>query len=191
MRLSSTFKRSLGLQSVKFLLADLPIEDKDLALRKTIPFSKTIDHYAYLSGDGGVQTVTVPARATYIYEYSGAYPRVLFVDSARAVRGGEEALEAIMDPAFDLRTEVVLEVPDAILPSTGSGTGTASITDDRENSLEVAVQSASEGYLVLADTFYPGWTATVDGTSMPILRANYAFRAIKVPAGEHRGVFSF
>jgi len=191
LRLSSTFKRSLGLQSVKFLLADLPIEDKDLALRKTIPFSKTIDHYAYLSGDGGVQTVTVPARATYIYEYSGAYPRVLFVDSARAVRGGEEALEAIMDPAFDLRTEVVLEVPEAILPSTGSGTGTASITDDRENSLEVAVQSASEGYLVLADTFYPGWTATVDGTSMPILRANYAFRAIKVPAGEHRVVFSF
>ena len=45
--------------------------------------------------------------------------------------------------------------------------------------VEVGLQR--EGYLVLADTWYPGWRASVDGRSVPILRANYAFRAVFVP----------
>ena len=41
------------------------------------------------------------------------------------------------------------------------------------------------GYLVLADTWYPGWEAAVDGETVPLLRANYAFRAVYLEAGEH------
>jgi uncharacterized membrane protein YfhO len=44
---------------------------------------------------------------------------------------------------------------------------------------------------VLADTHYPGWFATVDGQSEPLLRANYAFRAVRVPAGPHTIVFDY
>jgi uncharacterized membrane protein YfhO len=38
---------------------------------------------------------------------------------------------------------------------------------------------------VLADTWYPGWQATVDGVPTEILRANHAFRAVRLEAGEH------
>lgn len=38
---------------------------------------------------------------------------------------------------------------------------------------------------MLSDTWYPGWQATVDGEPADILRANYAFRAVRLDAGEH------
>lgn len=41
------------------------------------------------------------------------------------------------------------------------------------------------GFIVLADTFHEGWQATVDGHSVPVIRANRAMRAIPVPAGQH------
>ena len=46
-------------------------------------------------------------------------------------------------------------------------------------------------YLVFAETWYPGWSATVNGTSVPILRANLAFQAVAVPAGESEVVFCY
>jgi len=50
---------------------------------------------------------------------------------------------------------------------------------------------ASEGYLILTDTYYPGWRACVDGEELSIIRANLLFRAISLSAGQHRVEFSY
>jgi hypothetical protein len=50
---------------------------------------------------------------------------------------------------------------------------------------------ACAGYVVLADPFYPGWTADVDGQRTTVFRAYGALRAIQVPAGEHTMEFVF
>jgi uncharacterized membrane protein YfhO len=47
------------------------------------------------------------------------------------------------------------------------------------------------GYLVLTDTYYPGWRATVDGQPAEILEANHAFRAVQLDRGEHTVTFEY
>lgn len=45
--------------------------------------------------------------------------------------------------------------------------------------------SSRDAVLVLSERDYPGWTATLDGRSVGVLRADYALRGIYVPAGKH------
>lgn len=51
------------------------------------------------------------------------------------------------------------------------------------NGLEVEVVSSRPGLLVLNETFYQGWDATVNGADAEIYQVNGAFRAVKIPSG--------
>ena len=53
------------------------------------------------------------------------------------------------------------------------------------------MRARSESYLVLSDSWYPGWLATVDGVDVPIERANILFRAVRVPPGDHTVEFRY
>jgi hypothetical protein len=55
----------------------------------------------------------------------------------------------------------------------------------------VAVNAPGGGFLVLADSDYPGWGAAVDGEAAPVCRADYLFRAVPVPPGEHVVTFAY
>jgi hypothetical protein len=59
--------------------------------------------------------------------------------------------------------------------------------DDRE----LLARSSAAGKLVLAEQYFPGWRATVDGSPVPIEKWGGAFQAVRVPAGEHRVRFEF
>jgi hypothetical protein len=62
---------------------------------------------------------------------------------------------------------------------------------DSGNAVTIRAASPQAGWLILSDTFYPGWQATVDGVSVEIRLANEAFRAIEFPAGDHTIEFRY
>jgi uncharacterized membrane protein YfhO len=62
---------------------------------------------------------------------------------------------------------------------------------ENPNRLVVSVQANAPGYVVVSDVWYPGWRVTVNEQETEILRANYLFRAVAVPAGESQVIFSY
>jgi hypothetical protein len=132
-------------------------------------------------------------REVKVYENLAVMPRAFLVDRAVHV-SADEALVAITRPDFDPRTApVLLEDPAApALPAPGAGVpGTAEVTALSANRVVVRTSAARPGYLLLAETNYPGWRAAVDGAPTTVYQANYLFRAVLVPAGAHEVTFSF
>jgi hypothetical protein len=132
-----------------------------------------------------------------VYLNTAAYPRALFVTEAEVVQDHEEAWRTIHAPGFDPRRAVVLEEGPALNASAEAGSSGAGAALDLSfvryglNDVALRVHAPQPGWLVLSDVYYPGWRAAVDGKATPVLRANYTFRAVAVPAGEHLVEMSF
>ena len=127
-----------------------------------------------------------------VYENRDVLPRAFVTPRAQILPSGEQVLAALADPAFSPRDVVLLEeAPQMPTPLTqGSSSGEAEIL--RYDIDEVVINVESDGgYLVLTDTFYPGWWAEIDGVEQPILRADYFFRAVYVSPGQHRVRFVY
>lgn len=59
------------------------------------------------------------------------------------------------------------------------------------NSVKIEAASPAPALVVVAQTYYHDWRATVDGRSVPLLRANYAFQAVEMPQGRHSVVLRY
>jgi hypothetical protein len=131
-----------------------------------------------------------------VYENDRAMPRAYVVYGAISVPGRAEALQALREPGFDPWRSVVLEGQRALLdgPTTSGGTVDSQPADLLEYAAGLVVvraRATQPGYLVLADTFYPGWVVRVDHVERPLLRANRALRAVALETGEHEVRFTY
>jgi hypothetical protein len=70
------------------------------------------------------------------------------------------------------------------------GSMVESLTDSG-NAVTIRASSPHDGWLILSDTFYPGWRAMIDGMPVEIQIANGAFRAVRFPAGDHTIEFRY
>lgn len=62
---------------------------------------------------------------------------------------------------------------------------------DEANAVTIEVNAARDSWLILADTDYPGWTATIDGEPAYMYRANLAYRAVQLETGAHTVRFEY
>ncbi len=127
-----------------------------------------------------------------IYERVGAAGRAWLVHGAIPVREQEEAWRLLADRSFEPRQTVLLaadvpwQSPAAALPDEF-----VRLISCEAERIVLEARVSQPAFLVLADAYYPGWTATVDGVATPIMRANAMFRAVALPPGLHEVVFVY
>jgi len=135
-----------------------------------------------------------------IYQTLEALPRAFVAHEAHLVADDAAALALMRDPAFDPGQTVVLAMEagspaDESLRANGSSGGRegtrVKILSYEPERVRLRADLETTGYLVLTDTYYPGWQVTVDGRPATIQRADVAFRAVELTAGEHLVEFQY
>ncbi len=117
--------------------------------------------------------------------------RAWFVDTA-CWHQDNASLEAGLIGEWDVK-QVVHLLGQGDCPANGTIQvgNTVQKIEDKSDQVVVDVTTDHAGWLVLADTYYPGWSAIIDGVSTEIQQANMMFRAVPVPAGAHEVRFEY
>lgn len=126
-----------------------------------------------------------------VYLNRNALPRAYSVTETVASRDMDDVRKLfdlnIVNPA---RQAVVFE---ADLPDVGGGFSKAKVDIEHygRESVTLKTSSAGRSFIVLADQYFPGWKALVDGKPTRIFRTNGVVRGVVVSAGEHHVVFRY
>src|SRR5262249_8396289 len=124
-----------------------------------------------------------------VLENSGALPRAFVTYRTRPAPDAVDALPAAMIAGqFDPPPSSLRDGPAPLAGAAdrrAQGHPAAFVRDD-ETEVELEATLERPGLVVLADSFYPGWHATVDGAPAPIVATNLLFRGVPAPAGTHR-----
>ena len=91
----------------------------------------------------------------------------------------------LKNPAFDPLKFVTISGKSRATPATIDFRSSVDITNTNANGLTIRTQSSEPGVLVVSQTYYPGWKATVDGTQTDVLQADVTLTGVSVPAGTH------
>jgi hypothetical protein len=133
------------------------------------------------------------SRGPVVFENPRALPRAYVVYRARPAPPVEELLGTLGHGDFDPLAESYLEgAPELPAASDAPPRGRpATIVRDEPTLVEVEAELEAPGVLVLADSYFPGWRATLDGEPLEIHPANHLFRGVALPAGRHRVRFAY
>ncbi|MDB5351605.1 MAG: Bacterial rane protein YfhO [Planctomycetota bacterium] len=133
----------------------------------------------------------VQAGTAYIHRNIRALPRVRIVSQPVYADDERSAAEALKSLGAQSASRIVVEDPDRPLSLSSTATGTARIVREVADRVEIETETDGPAYLLISDTYDPGWSATVDGRPMAVRAANVAFRAVFVPGGSHSVIFHY
>ena len=143
-----------------------------------------------LSAEGITLKKQFPQYYSWLYEVEKPIPRAYIVDKSAAETNPDRILRRLSSAEFDPTREVILDREISNRP-TRPLTGTSKIVRYDNRVITIQTSANDHGILVLADSYYPGWKAYVDGKERPILRANHFFRAVALPDGDHVVEFKY
>ena len=129
-----------------------------------------------------------------IYRATQALPAAFMAFDARPLKDQStdaQAFAAAASSDFDPHRQVIVEDYKGQWCNSNSKRSILPVVVQRPHANRVVMETNDAGLLVLNDTCYPGWQATVDGVETPIYRANTYFRAVEIPSGRHTVAFEY
>ncbi len=120
---------------------------------------------------------------TRLYENKNVIPRAFFVEKTRAAKNRHESIKFLFGIS-DYSKEAVVE--DTNVFNSIWKIGNAKIIDYSSNKVVIEAENNGKGFLILTDSYYPTWHAKIDKVETKIYLADFNFRGIVVPKGNHK-----
>lgn len=143
------------------------------------------------TNDGQV-AVTIPGKYKEIFAEGGvailentqSLPRVYL--TKKAIKASDrDTLQFLIDADFPIREISIADNFEYNNDSEEKLNANLEYIPVTNNHVQIKTSSNIDAYLVLLDSFYPGWKASIDGKESTIYRTNYNFRGIVLPKGNH------
>jgi hypothetical protein len=131
--------------------------------------------------------VIMPDRVKVL---NGALPRAYLVPKMRLPEEDDHLLNTYYDESFDPLKEVLLNEK-VDFEESNHFSGKVEQVIYKPNHVTVQTTQEGNGFLVLMDAHFPGWTVKVDGQPQPVLQANNFYRAVQLGSGQHTLEFDF
>lgn len=133
---------------------------------------------------------------TNLYLNKNVFPRAFIVYSYKSFLTRNDLLGEMLNDKTGEQMRQTLFTYDRIGNFTNQKTipsqaQTAIIKEYKNQKVSIEANLTNNGFLVLADPWYPGWKAYVDGKETPLLSAYDVLRAVQVPKGKHTIVFKY
>ncbi len=148
----------------------------------TVPLTQTgLTSHASFSYD---------SQSINLFDNPHAVPKAYIASSAAWATTAQEAAQKMKDPSFVAGSTVLLEQP--VSYPTVEKPGVVSIRSSQDERIVIAIrQNPAPSILVVADTYYPGWHATVDGKETNIFPVNIKQKGMWIPKGDHTVVLYY
>jgi len=141
--------------------------------------------------------IFVDSHKRIIKELKPTLDRAMLVENALFMKNKGKILSTLSELSFNPYSTVIIEEEDVKRQSmvrnsfSHARKGDVQILSYLPNRIDLETTSLGSTYLLLNETYYPGWKAFVDDQEIEVRRANYNFKAIGIPKGKHKVSFVF
>ena len=147
--------------------------------------------------DRGVDEAALNEQAVTVYENQRARPRAWVVSEVVSMGDGDavHAIQRSQRPdgrPFDPeRTAIVNSADPPPVSAFAGGPSPVRVEQLAEDRIRIAASTADGGFLVLSETYYPGWRARINGAPARLYRTNVALQGVVIPPGRSTIEFQF
>jgi hypothetical protein len=128
----------------------------------------------------------LPLQSIHAYRVKDPLPRFYVQNRVVPAASEEDAVRRAKNDDFNPSVAALVEnLPKNWMPDQ-TAQGTVKVLRYENNAIDLDVQTSGQALLVTSEAYYPGWTATLNSRSVPILPTNIAFRGIPLNPGENR-----
>lgn len=126
----------------------------------------------------GIGRPVLSGDSYYVYRLEGA-ARAHYLQRVQPFGDEVAAARALGNSNLDLKTWATYDITTALPSIQGTGEYAQLAVEDLSSThVRIDVSKLEPGYVFLADTYFPGWTATLDGKPIPVARGNVQGRVV-------------